>query len=301
MKAEEGAIMTPRPAPLQGNAVAFRLSPLLWVFIGLFAAAEVVKFSRGDALWGTIDLVLGAFIAIACVLTRRLTAGETTSETRAEGRAFPLQVFACAVVITETGLEGLLPALSLIRHGIFGAASVWFSADIANGITNFVLYCIPLMLILVVLKVPYSKLGIGRFLRGSASSAAVWLVLPVGIFAYEFASGRVSVPVVLAVWLSNLLQNGFSEELLWRGLVFGRLNAVMRTEYALFLQAFLFGAWHLNTDIAGYHGDVLNAIADMIASQAMFGLGMGYLRVRTGNVAIGSAFHLLFDSLQIFQ
>ncbi len=60
----------------------------------------------------------------------------------------------------------------------------------------------------------------------------------------------------------------------------------MKTEYALFLQAILFGAWHAHTDIVGYHGDVLNAVADMIASQAMFALGMGYLRIRTGNIAI---------------
>ena len=279
----------------------FRISPLLIAFGCLYTAGETVKFLRGDALWGTIDLVLGAILAIACALTWRFTRDAPVEPRRKEGRALPLQLLLCGFVVIATALDGMLPAWGVVRRAIYAVAALHVSPDIANGVTNFTLYCVPLALVLLVLGVPLAQLGIGRFRRGSAGSAVVWLILPLGIFAYAILSGKLTVSVMLAVWLSNLLQNGVSEELLWRGLVFGRLSAVMKTEHALFIQAVLFGAWHASADMHAYHGDLINAVADMIASQAMFGLALGYLRIRTGNIAIGAAFHLLFDSLQIFQ
>ncbi|MHB8461348.1 MAG: CPBP family intramembrane glutamic endopeptidase [Vulcanimicrobiaceae bacterium] len=279
----------------------FRISPLLIAFACLYTAAEIVKFLRGDALWGTIDLVLGAILAIACVLTWHFTRDARVEPPREKGRALPLQLLVCGFVLIATALDGMFPAWGVVRRAIYAVAALHVSPDIANGLTNFTLYCVPLAFVLLVLGVPLAQLGIGRFRRGSAASAVVWLVLPLGVFAYAILSGKLTVSLMLAVWLSNFLQNGISEEFLWRGLVFGRLRAIMKTEYALFLQAFLFGAWHASADLRGYHGDVINAVADMIASQAMFGLAVGYLRIRTGNIAIGTAFHLLFDSLQIFQ
>ena len=278
----------------------FRIPLPLIAFGFLYVAAEAVKFMRGDALWGTIDLVLGATLAIMCALTWRFTRDATVHPPPQKGRALPLQLLVCGFVIIATALDGILPAWGVARRAIYGVAALHMPPDIANGVTNFTLYCVPLALVLLALGVPLAQQGL-RFRRGSAASAVVWLVLPVGVFVYAILSGKLAVPFVLAVWLSNLLQNGVSEEFLWRGLVFGRLSAVMKTEHALFIQAVLFGAWHASADMHAYHGDVINAVGDMIASQAMFGLALGYLRIRTGNIAIGAAFHLLFDSLQMFQ
>jgi hypothetical protein len=40
--------------------------------------------------------------------------------------------------------------------------------------------------------------------------------------------------------------------------------------------------------------------AEVIVDQTTFGLAMGYITLRTGNIAIGSVFHLLLDSAQPF-
>ena len=289
------------------------ISPLLVIFVALFAAAEVVKFVRGDSLWGTIDLVLACILAIVCVLTRWFTRDATALEPPAiRGRALPLQLFACALVIVATGLGPLasqgfipiwlrVPLWDRVRELIYAFAAHALPAQFANGVANFAMYCVPIGIALLLLGVPLSQQGLGRFRRGSFASALAWLLLPVGVFAFALFSGRVPLLTILSTWVSNLLQNGASEEFLWRGAVLGRLRAVMKTEYALFAQAILFALWHAGADLHGYHGDVLNAIADMVASQALFGLAAGYVTVRTGNIAISSAFHLMFDSLEILQ
>lgn len=75
----------------------------------------------------------------------------------------------------------------------------------------------------------------------------------------------------------------------------------MTDDWAILVQGLFFGAWRFNANFDHYNGDLLNTIADMIASQALFGVAAAYVTLRTGNIAIASAFHLLFDSFQILQ
>ncbi|HTX59113.1 MAG TPA: CPBP family intramembrane glutamic endopeptidase [Verrucomicrobiae bacterium] len=288
------------------------LSPPLAGFAVLFAAAEAVKFLRGDALWGTIDLVLAVLLAFVCALTRWFTRDDASPGPVTRGRALPLQLLACAVVLAATGLGPLVtyhdvpswlhvPLWDSARRAIFDAAARFAPLPIANGIANFSAYCLPIGAVLLVLGVPLGQQGLGKFRKGSVASAVAWLALPLGVFAYAWFAGRASPISIAYAWLSNFLQNGVSEEFLWRGAVLGRLRAVMKPEYAIFVQALLFGAWHAGADLNAYHGDALNAAADMVASQATFGLAAAYVTLRTGNIAIASAFHLLFDSMQILQ
>ncbi len=258
---------------------------VLMIFGAAFAIAEAYKFTHGDSSWGAIDLVLAILLSVVCFIAGRVTA--PSDEDAPRGRLLPLQLAACTMLVLAT-LLGL------------GWVPGW-NDGLLLGVNNFALYCIPITVLLLLLGVPLRSMGLGRFRKGSGWVAFALLVVPLGIFAWFTAIGKLSLGLVVQTWLINALQNGFSEEYMWRGAILGRLRTLMSTDLAILVQALAFGAWHYRSDMAGYHGNVVAAIGDMIASQAMFGLAMGYLRMRTGNVALPSAFHLLFDSMQLLQ
>jgi membrane protease YdiL (CAAX protease family) len=250
-------------------------------------------------MWAAIDGVLGLILAVACVLTWHFTASAAPPRRVERGRFLPVQLAACAIVFLATAFD--LPGWSAFHNGIFTIAAASMPDQFANGITNFITYCVPIAAVLFALGVPLRRQGLGKFQKGSLPSAISWLALPIAVFVIALAFGKIHMGTVASAWLSNLLQNGVSEEFLWRGAIMGRLRAVMSPVNAIVLQALLFGAWHFHADMIGYHGDFVNAVADMIASQALFGVAAGFVTLRTGNIAIASAFHLLFDSLQVFQ
>jgi membrane protease YdiL (CAAX protease family) len=269
------------------------------IFTVLFALAELVKVTHRDVLWAIIDGVLAIFFVIACAVTKRCTSQTASDNIPDSKRRVSLQLVSCAVVFFATMFDA--PGWNVMRQGIFDAAARYVSEPYANGIANFTTYCIPIAAVLLLLGVRPAQMGLGKFARGSMKSAITWLVLPLGIFAWALIAGKLTMPAIAAVWLSNLLQNGVSEEFLWRGAILGRLRTIMTPSAAIVLQALLFGAWHLHADAGAYHGAPVTTVAEMIASQALFGVAAGYVTLRTGNIAIASAFHLLFDSLQVFQ
>lgn len=270
------------------------------IFALLFVLAEIVKVTHRDALWATVDGVLAVFFIVVCAVTRRCTPRPATDQQNVhKDRRLALQIVACAAVVLATMFDP--PGWSAMRQGIFDALDSHVSEYYANGIANFLTYCVPIAVVLTFLGVRARQMGLGSFATGSMKSAAAWLVLPFGIFAWAVIAGKLSLLGVGSVWLANLLNNGVSEEFLWRGAVLGRLRTIMSPSNAIVLQALLFGAWHLQYDLRGYHGDILSSVADMVASQALFGVAAGYVTLRTGNIAIASGFHLLFDSMQVLQ
>ncbi|MDQ2992058.1 MAG: CPBP family intramembrane metalloprotease, partial [Candidatus Eremiobacteraeota bacterium] len=121
--------------------------------------------------------------------------------------------------------------------------------------------------------------------------------LPVCAFAWLALTGRVPVARIARVWFSNFLQNGVSEEFLWRGAFMGRLRALAGAEAAVYLQAFLFGVWHIGADYHAFGGRLVPLFANMLTGQIAVGLALGYVTQRTGNIAIGSVFHAMLDSV----
>ena len=105
---------------------------------------------------------------------------------------------------------------------------------------------------------------------------------------------------MLRILGSNLLQNGFSEEFLWRGAIFGRLRTLFADHWALLIQAFAFGAWHYGADMGATRQNLIAAIGEMIAVQAVFGFAIGFLYLRTRNLLIPTLFLVSLDSLSSF-
>ena len=172
---------------------------------------------------------------------------------------------------------------------------------VTNGIRNLLFDDVPLAVVLLLCGVRLRDMGLGRFVRGSLKTALLWLTIPIAGFAVLVLTRRASIVLVALDWLSNLLQNGFTEEFLWRGIIFGRIRVFLGSDWGLIVQALLFGAWHYGADMSFFHGKPLVVAAEMIANQALFGYAMGFLTLRTGNILIGSAFHFLGDAMGDFQ
>lgn len=283
-----------------------RVKPAFLVFVVLFVAAASIQLAYHN---GVRPLIEAAALAIFCLLTRWLTVSDGILNTRKREHFLALQTLACAIIFVATLLFGIsfnhvTPVIggalgfANAHYAITSAMARYVPSDIANGIANFTLYCVPIAVALLLLGVPLSRQGLGRFKRGSLASAAVWLLPPVGAFAWAALTGHLPVRRILRSWLGNLLNNGVSEEFLWRGAIMGRLRALMGSEAALYLQAVLFGLWHFGTDYHIFSGNLALLFANMFLVQITFGLAVGYVTQRTGNIAIGSAFHMLSDSAQ---
>ena len=92
--------------------------------------------------------------------------------------------------------------------------------------------------------------------------------------------------------MGHLLQNGFSEEFLFRGAFQTRLRAFMTSDWALVIQALVFGLWHIGFDTQTMGGDVLAGLALGIASHSVMGLALGILFQRTRNLIAPSLVHV---------
>lgn len=278
---------------------------MLGLFLAVFAVAQTVLLIDGN---GSFSLLQASILAILCLLTRWFTHNGGVKPYRAlTGRMIGLQMLMVIVVIVATALEGSLlnhvtpawarmPLWSNLHDAILAKASPHMGFAYANGIARLVMFCVPIAAVLLLLGVPLAQQGLGRFRRGSVASGIAWILPMLCIFSVLILSGRVSFRYVLRVWLGNLLQDGVSEEFLWRGAILGRLRAVMSSEHALYLQALLFGLWHVGLLFSTFKGNLPGLFAEVIVDQTTFGLAMGYITLRTGNIAIGSVFHLLLDS-----
>jgi membrane protease YdiL (CAAX protease family) len=94
------------------------------------------------------------------------------------------------------------------------------------------------------------------------------------------------------------MQNGLWEEFLLRGALQTRLRALLSPEWAIVIQALVFGAWHLGlgyttTDGAG----LLSALAVGIVHQATIGLAFGIVFERTRNLLAPSVAHVLANTM----
>ena len=279
--------------------------PGLAGFLFCVALADIVLMFKRTGLTAVLESVLAILL---CVLTWWFTRSDAdTRERTPAGRMVGLQLLACVFVIVATSLDGaafnhVLPAWASVpwwgslHVAIAAAASRYMTDGLANGVGNFVMYCIPIVVILMLLRVPLGQLGFGRFRRGSLATSIAWLVLPVFALGALAVTGQVSVSRLLAALLSNLFNNGVSEEFLWRGAFMSRLRAVMSADWALILQAILFGLWHFGADLHVLKADMVHLGAVMIASQMMLGFAFGYVTLRTGNIAIATLFHCSLDA-----
>lgn len=281
----------------------------LWIYAAVFVAADAalwIAYGTGSDGPGPASAIAALVFVIVGVLTGRLSAGADSARPY-RGMLLWLQGTILLAVVVFTAVDGLyfhhlvargIPLWTNLKFGLFHeAAHLLHDRPFGSGIANVTFYVLIPFIVLSLLRVPAQSLGFGRFQPKSGIIAVVWLTpVVIAVVWGALASGEAWGKVVHAI-LSNVLQNGASEEFLWRGAIQSRLRLLMRDDLAVLLQAVLFGLWHVGLTVSAFHGNIPMACAEMIAVQTTAGLAMGYLALRSGNIAIGSAVHALIDAV----
>ena len=76
-----------------------------------------------------------------------------------------------------------------------------------------------------------------------------------------------------------------------------RLSYLLCDDWGLVLSTLIFGLFHIGVQTSAVHGDWLAGAAYTIIDQAVIGLGMAIIFLRTRNLLASSIFHVLLDTL----
>jgi hypothetical protein len=126
---------------------------------------------------------------------------------------------------------------------------------------------------------------------------AAYLLLFLGVdVAVAVDMGPLPASVTLLLLLNSALA-AFSEELMFRGVLFGALSSRLRPAYAILITTLLFGLAHLLN--AAALGNWRVAAAQAVAA-AMSGLLFIAIRVRTGSLLPAMVYHALWDFGTLF-
>lgn len=275
----------------------------LWLIcLGILA-----EYRRFDAVTIATDFIFPVLVAILALISMRLVPeyGSALPAARQPRATILIQLGVIAAAIGLTAMSGLR------FHGVISSTIPPWDAFIRsvaplgdvlrigqNQAINVATYVIVPGLLVLLLGAKFREIGFSRFSSNWWKLAMLWIALPALGWIVALATGQSTVTRMLWQLLRNGLSNGFSEEFLFRGLLFTRLKNLLNAEAALVLQAVAFGLWHFGYDVSSAPNHNLTvAFADMFASQVVVGYGLGWLMLKSGNIVLPSAFHLAIDSL----
>jgi membrane protease YdiL (CAAX protease family) len=278
-----------------------------WFFCAVLLAALVILALKGrfDVLLASLPLT--AFFAVFALLTIPLTGGVTRLapiETHCSRRQLWWQVALLLVVILFVAYRGIvlnmpgalqIPLLYPFAHWSFsflGAQPTFLGNWIAVPLLYFL---IPLALLLL-LGARWSELGLGRGYR-SWQVLLLWSALPLIALVVFLVIGAISLVPLLLTVAGNIFQNGFFEEFLFRGALMTRLSYLIRRDWGVVLSSLVFGLFHIGVQTSALHGDWLAGAAYTIIDQAIFGVGMAIVFLRTRNLLASSIVHVLLNTV----
>ena len=289
-------------------------SPAVWSFAIIWAVAAIylVAIGRGDVVIYSFCLL--AVLMCFCVITVGITQRKHEPKaklSRTRRTLLILQIaviafFICITLYTSLMFHGVverhpIPIWSPIVRAFSRIGEQVFSNDIVLNpglaIANPAKYFLLPLSLLLLLGARLRGLGFCRGHR-TLSVVALWCFIPAGVLAYLLALGRLSCMGLVRRLLSHLLINGFAEEFLVRGALQTRLRALLGTQWAIVIQALIFGIWHFaaNFGSLGITG-VAAVTAFCIVRSATFGLAYGIIFQRTRSLMVCSAVHVITNSL----
>jgi membrane protease YdiL (CAAX protease family) len=170
-----------------------------------------------------------------------------------------------------------------------------FFTSPGNSLVNPIQYFVLPFLVLLFLGAHPSELG---FERGHRSWWVIllWCGIEFALWGLQVLSGALYPLRLLTVFISNFFQNGFFEEFLFRGALQTRLRLLVDPAWSLVLAALIFGLWHLGADVRAAGGDWLGGLALTVRNQAVFGLVMGIIFMRTRNLLACSVVHTVLNT-----
>ena len=286
------------------------LSRAAWFFALVWVAALVYLVVSGNGITGSVSFTVG--ILLFCALTVVLTKAEPLADHVQTDQPVSLQWLQLAIVILTICITGYSGYLFNMRPGqptniplwspvvnFFGSFGVHYLGPLVDNSpalagANPAKYVFIPLVFLLLSGVRISGLG---FRRGHRiwQITILWAVIPVLFLSVQVISGVTSLLHLFRVFIGHFLKNGFSEEFLFRGAFQTRLGLFMKSDWALVVQALVFGIWHLGFDTQTMGGDVIGGLALGIASHSIFGLAMGILFHRTRNLVAPSVIHVVIN------
>jgi membrane protease YdiL (CAAX protease family) len=270
-----------------------RVAPLA-LFALLYVGAEVVRLRIAGIGDAEQSIAAGVYVALSLAtwFFTRSKAGPVAETRETKPRSLGAQFAIVAVVVLFTGFIGA--AFNGVVRGV--SLPALFMRLGSFGIPQFALYVGIPALALSAFGVHGRGVWVRLGDRGWIAAGATWvapfaIALAIGVAQHPASLGRLTWRIA-----TNVFQNGFSEEFLFRGVLLTRLRFVMRDGWALFAQAIVFGMWHYGADMREAHGDLIYAIALMITSQASFGYAIGFLALRSRSLLFPSIAHALADA-----
>ena len=291
-------------------------SPAAWCFATIWAIAAIYLVTIGRVFIVLQSLCLLVIVMFFCVITVGITRTEHKPKVKLSRTRQGLLLLQIVVIAFFIGITWYT---SLMFHGVVEHSTipVWspiikafsnlgehlFSSDIvgppALAMANTAKYFLLPLPFLLLLGARFSQLG---FCRGHRTLfvLALWCFVPVGLWMYLLAFGRLSCRVLIRRFLMHLLQNGFGEEFLYRGALQTRLRALLSPSWAIVIQALLFGIWHFGANVGskGITGTTA-VIAFSVVVQATAGLVFGIIFQRTRNLLACSVIHVVVNCLFI--
>ena len=274
------------------------------VFAGSWILSAIVLVASGQGFPAAQAAIGAAYLALAAI-TVWMTEDAPYARLTSDRRRHWVQVAVIGVFIALTGWSGL------VFHQVPGAGSVPGWSDLTgwlgsvgddlfgngNYLANPVTYFVLPMVLLLLLGARPQELGFGRGHR-VGRVILVWMAIPVGFLVFAVATGQLTIARVVNRLVSNIMQNGPWEEFLFRGALQTRLRLLLTPEWAIVIQALLFGAWHLGLGYTNTGGaGLLPALASTLVHQAVIGLAFGIVYERTRNLLAPTVAHVLANSI----
>jgi membrane protease YdiL (CAAX protease family) len=207
----------------------------------------------------------------------------------------------------------LAVVLTVISYTIFRAQAlrsaelydVLLLGDLTAAINNLdfnlanpLLYIVPALILVLLLGARPAGLGLSlhRSRTGWQRTGLLILVLAfmnVVVLFISFLFAGYTIQEFGRRALGSFLQNGFSEEFLFRGALMTRLIRLSNAPWGIVISSLIFGLWHFPANLPMFDGGVLAAVTFSIISQAMGGIVFAIAMQRGGNLVAPSAIHIL--------
>ncbi len=273
-------------------------TPLLvgWLIVGLLLAL----FQEGwmGLVLGLINLVLVGFYAVIIHLQTQAPLVPEPVKRPALELALALGLFVLLLVVQlfDFGVWTAQPWQGWVR-GFFRSIGLvvvelrflpeWAKQDVFLAISSTIKQLLPALLVFVLLGYGRRAMGLGRP-HWKLAATLVGITGAFGLLTGVLT--RAPLVQVLVLYGVGILVNALPEELLFRGLLLRRLEAVLANPLnALVVSALIFNAIHLPIDMANGR-PMLDALAGVFRI-SYTGLIWGYLYLRTRSILPGVFWH----------
>lgn len=257
------------------------------VLLGVWLLCVAATAAAGLWLQVGISIAFALIVGLLVMLTARVTDPDYGIFVAPKAPGTQLAISALAFLGT-----------SLLALRIYGYATVSLGAF--DRLPLYARNALSAAIVPAVLLVPFGlrprDLGFGLPRRGLVPAMLIWCCVPTAIIVYGIVARHASVADIAIRTATDVLQNGFAEEILFRGLVFAAFAAFSGVEWGNCGQALAFGLWHLPASLDEAHGNLVIAAAVAVAENTILAYGLGTLMRRTGNVVAGGVFHTLIDT-----